>query len=145
MIQHVVQIRNFSLLVANDWKFQIRARDLVDILDPSSMAVDGVGREADQLDAPLGEFGFQFRERAQLGGADGRVVLGVREEDDPLVSDELVEINGAVGRVGLKIRGGGAQAQTGGFESAHAHPAAGLFKNCGVTYGAGRSSVEDMF
>ena len=76
------------------------------------MAVDRVGREADQLDATLGKFRFQFRKRAQLGCADGCVVLRVGEQDDPLGSDEFVEIDGAVGRVGLKIRGYRAKTQT---------------------------------
>ena len=41
------------------------------------MAFDGVGRQANQLDSTLGEFGLEFRECAQLGGADGGVILGM--------------------------------------------------------------------
>lgn len=112
MIQHIVQICHLSLLVANDWEFQAGARDFINILDPSPMAVDRVGRETDQLDTTLGKFRFQFCKRAQLGCADGCVVLRVGEQDDPLGSDEFVEINRAIGRVGLKIRGCRAKAQT---------------------------------
>lgn len=34
----------------------------------------------------------------------------MREEDDPFVSDELVEVDGAVGSLGLEVRGDGAEA-----------------------------------
>lgn len=47
------------------------------------MAVDGVCAQADELGVPLGELWLEFCERAELGGADGSVVFGVGEEDDP--------------------------------------------------------------
>ena len=80
---HVVEQRNLPLLVADDGELQPAAGDLVDVLDPAAMALDGVGAQADELDVPLRELGLELREGAELGGADGRVVFGVGEEDDP--------------------------------------------------------------
>lgn len=107
------------------------------------MAVDRVGRETDQLDATLGKFWLQFRKGSQLGCADGRIVLRVGEQNDPLGSDEFVEIDGAVGGVGLKIWCYRAKAQTGVRVSIWPSDCE-AFKPSG-TYGAGRSSVEDIF
>jgi len=36
VVKHVVEVSNLSLLVANDWESELAARDLIDILDPSS-------------------------------------------------------------------------------------------------------------
>lgn len=75
------------------------------------MRGDGVGGQPDQLYATLCEFGLEFCEGAQLGGADGGVVFGVGEEDDPVVADEVVEVDGAVGSFSLEVRGYGAEAE----------------------------------
>lgn len=75
------------------------------------MAVDGVGGEANQLDAALGELWLELGKGAQLGGADWGVVLWVGEEHNPLVTDELVEVDWAVGSLGLEVGGGGPEAE----------------------------------
>ena len=117
MIQHIVQIRDLPRLVANDRKPQIRPADLVDVLDPSGVGVDGVGGQADELDTAFGELRLEFGEGAQLGGADGGVVFRVGEEDDPGGVDELVEVDGAGGGVGLEVGGDGAEAEAVGYVS----------------------------
>lgn len=76
------------------------------------MAVDGVGAQAQQLDATLLELGLKAGHLAQLGGADGGVVLRMREENNPVVADVLVQINGPLGGVGLEVGGDGAQTET---------------------------------
>jgi len=113
VVQHVVLECYLSLLVSNDGEPQITAADLIDVFDPAAMALNGVGRQADQLDAASGEFGLEFGERAQLGGADGGVVLGVREENDPLVADEVVEVDGTLCSIGVKVGSNGTEAETG--------------------------------
>ena len=112
MIEHVVRIRDLALLVADDREAEIRAADLVDVFDPPGMRVDGVGGQADEFDAAFGEFGLELRKGAEFGGAHGGVVFRVGEEDDPFVADELVEIDGAVGGVGLEVGGGGTEAES---------------------------------
>lgn len=75
------------------------------------MALNSVCAQADELDIPLGELGLKLGEGAELGGADGGVVLGVREEDDPVVADELVEVDGTAGGLSLEVGGGAAEAE----------------------------------
>src|SRR6185503_3105484 len=41
---------------------------------------------------------------AQLGGADGREVLGVREENRPAVADPVMKADRPLGRLGSEIR-----------------------------------------
>lgn len=76
------------------------------------MAAEGVGRETDELDTALVELGFETGHLTELGGADGSIILGVGEEDHPVVANELVEVNGAIGGFGLEVGGDGAQAKT---------------------------------
>jgi hypothetical protein len=65
--------------------------------------------QSDQLDAESSKLGLELGESAELGGADGREVIRVREEHGPAVADELVEVDGTVG--GLRIEVGGSRAQ----------------------------------
>lgn len=73
------------------------------------MAAQGVGRQANQLNATLGELGLELGKGTELGSANGGEILGVGEENDPVVADKLVEVNGAVGCVGLEVRGNSAE------------------------------------
>lgn len=102
---HVIKVCNLALLVANNWEFQGAAGDLIDILDPSSVGLDSVGRQTDQLGVALGELGLEFGEGTELGGADGSIILRVGEENNPAVANELMEVNGTVGGLGLEVRG----------------------------------------
>lgn len=108
---HVIGERNLAVLVADDWEAQRGAGDLVDIVDPSAVRLNGIGGQTNQLDAALPEFGLVFGQGGELGGADWSVIFGVREENDPLIADELVKIDVAVGRLGLEVWGDGAKAQ----------------------------------
>ena len=111
MIQHVIQVRHLPLLIPNDGKTETGAGYFVDVFDPAGVRVDGVGAQTDQLDVALCEFGLEFREGAQLGRADGGVVFRVREENGPGIADEFVEVDGAIGGVGLEVGRGGAEAE----------------------------------
>jgi len=111
VIQHIIQIRHLAFLIADDGEGEVGAGDLVDVFDPAGVRVDGVGAEADELDVALCELGLKLSEGAELGGADGGVVFGVGEEDDPGGADEGVEVDGAGGGVGLEVGGGGAEAE----------------------------------
>lgn len=62
VVQHVVQVCHLSILVADDGEAQVAAGYLVNIFDPAAVAVDGVGRETDQLDAALGKLGLELCE-----------------------------------------------------------------------------------
>lgn len=67
-------------------------------------------QQANELDASSVELRFEFGESTELGGADWGIVLWVREEDDPVVADEFVEVDWALGGLGLEIRSNTAQA-----------------------------------
>lgn len=108
-VLHVVEERNLALLVANDGELDVSTSNLTNILDPSLVGLNGVGRETDQLDTALGELRLELGESTELSGADGGVILRVREEDDPVVADELVEVNVSLGGLGLEVGGGRAQ------------------------------------
>jgi len=116
---HVVEICDLPLLVPDDWERQIAAGDVVDILDPSSMALDCVRRQSNELHAALGEFWLEFREGAQLGRANGCVVLWVREQHHPAFADELMEVDGSVG--GLSIEVGSNASKTERFGALFSH------------------------
>jgi len=73
------------------------------------MGLDGVGRQTDQLDAALGELRLKLCKGTELGSADGSVVFWVGKQDDPVVANELVEVNGALGGLGLEVGGDGSQ------------------------------------
>ena len=46
-----------------------------------------------------------------VGGRGARAYLWVGEENDPIVANELVEVNGALGGLGLEVGGLAAQAE----------------------------------
>ncbi len=85
--------------------------NLIDILDPGIVLVNGIGRETNQLDVALGELWLKLCECAELGGADWGEVVWVGEEDDPGVANKLVEVDWALGGLGLETWGDGAEAE----------------------------------
>jgi len=113
VINHVVGKSDLTLLVTNDWELEISSGDLIDVLDPSSVRVNGVGGKTNQLDATLGELWLELGESSELGGADWSVILWVGEEDYPLVADELVEVDWAIGGLSLEVWGGRAETKWG--------------------------------
>jgi hypothetical protein len=54
---------------------------------------------------------FQFAGVAEFGGADRCEIPGVREQDDPMVSDPVVKADFSFGGFSLKIRGDIANSQ----------------------------------
>src|SRR3546814_14693784 len=80
-----------------------RAGDLLDVLAPALVVLDAVDRQADDLDVALVPLRLQGGYAPELGGADRRVVLGVREEDGPAVALPLVEVDGALGAVSGEV------------------------------------------
>lgn len=111
---HVVGEGDLALLVANDWELELGAGDLVDILDPATVGLNGVGRETDELDTALGELWLELGESTELGGADWGVVLWVGEEDDPVVANELVEVDWSGGGLSIEVWGNATQTERSG-------------------------------
>ena len=76
-----------------------------------AVLLDRVDAEADDLDVALVELGLELGHVAELGRADRREVLGVREQDAPGVAEPLVEADVAFGGFGLEVGGGVADAK----------------------------------
>jgi hypothetical protein len=55
------------------------------------------------LDAPRLKLILQLRKRSQLCGAHGSEVCGVGEKNGPAVVDELVEVDVAMGGLGVEV------------------------------------------
>jgi hypothetical protein len=108
---HVIEVSYFALLVANDWEGEVATRDLVDVFDPSSVALNSIGRQANQLSAALSEFRLKLRECTQLGCTDRCIILRVREQHNPVITDELVEVDWAIGGISIEIWSDRAQAE----------------------------------
>lgn len=112
VVDHVVQVGDLALGVGDDGELEVGAGDLVDVLDPAVVGLDAVGAQTDELDTAGSELGLEFGEGTEFGGTDGGEIIGVGEEDGPLVTDELVEVDGTVGGLGIEVRGDGTQAET---------------------------------
>lgn len=108
---HIIRVCNLPLLVANNGELERAAADLVDVLDPSTVALDRVCRKTDQFDPPLCELGLELCESAQFSRADWGIILRVREEDDPIVADELMEVNRPAGGLSLEVGSSAAKAE----------------------------------
>lgn len=74
------------------------------------MGLGAVGAQTDQLNSTSSELGLKLGESAQLSGADGGEVIGVREKDGPAVANVVVEGDAAIGGVSVEI--GGSRAET---------------------------------
>ena len=132
VVKHVVKVGNLAVVVGNDGEGQVSVVDLVDVLDPGMVRVDVVGTQSNELDAEGSELGLELGKGTKLGGADGGEVIlqlsdfgytfslfeltrrtyRVREENNPAVADELVEVDGTLGSLSLEV--GGSRAQTEG-------------------------------
>lgn len=112
VVNHVVQEGDLALGVGDDGELEVGASHLINVLNPAVVGFDTVGTEANQLNTTCGELGLQLGEGTELGGTDGSKVIGVGEEDSPLVTDKVMEVNGTVGGIGIEVRGNGAQTKT---------------------------------
>ena len=101
--EHVVELGDLEFGVADHGVVDLVAGDVLNVDGPLGVALDGIDGEADDLGSALGELAFEASHGAELGGADGGEVLGVGEEDGPVVTDPLVEVDGALGGVGGEV------------------------------------------
>jgi hypothetical protein len=101
--EHVIELGDLQLGVADEWVVDLVSADIFDVLLPLAVAVDGVDGEADDLGVALRELLFEACHGAELGGADGREVLGVGEENGPAVPDPFMEVDCALRGLGGEI------------------------------------------
>ena len=103
-MDHVVELRDVEVRVADERIVDLRALRLLDVLHPARVVGHGIDAQADDLRVALVEFGFQPRHVAELRRAHGREVLRMGEEDRPAVADPLVEPDLSLRRFGGKVR-----------------------------------------
>lgn len=128
VVNHVVEVGNLALGVGDDGELQAGAGDLIDILDPTVVALGVVGTQTNELGVASSELRLKLGEGTELGGTDlqassvnaqcnlchathGSEVIGVGEEDGPLVTDEVVEVDGTIGGLSIKVGGSGAKTE----------------------------------
>src|SRR5690606_40147801 len=83
----------------------------LDVADPLVVGVERVDADGDGLHPALVELGLELRGVAELGGADGRAVLGVGEQYHPVASGPFVEPDRSQGGFLREIGGNVAQAK----------------------------------
>ena len=81
------------------------------------MILGAIDRDADHLGVAGIPFVGELRDRAEFGGADRREILGVREQDRPVVADEFVQRKRALVCFDFKIGDGVVDAQAHGVAS----------------------------
>jgi hypothetical protein len=74
VVDHVVGKSNLTGLISDDGEVKRALSNLVDVLDPSIVGLNGVGGQSNHLDVALGELGLELGEGSELGGADGSEV-----------------------------------------------------------------------
>jgi hypothetical protein len=116
-MDHVVGLGYGPVLVGDEREVQLHPLRRLDVAGPRFVIADAIDAQAEDLDAALVELGLQLGHGTELGRADRREVLGVAEEDGPVIADPLVEADLALGGRGGEIGGGVAQSD-GHFEVA---------------------------
>src|SRR5687767_3101046 len=81
------------------------ALGLANVVSPSGVIIDGINTQPDDLHIATVELGLDASHVAEFGGAYGREILRVREENGPRVPEPLVKADSPLGRLSLKVRG----------------------------------------
>ena len=120
--QHAVELGDLELGVADQRIVGRETLRFLDVARPAGVALHRIDRQADDLDAAPVELRLDLGEVAELGGADRREVLGMREQDRPFVADPLVEPDAALGGFGLEVGGQAANAEQGSLHRSGSEP-----------------------
>lgn len=92
-VNHSVEKGDLTVGVGNKWKINSSVLCFVDVANPRMVFVERINANGDNFYISLIELVFVFRRRAEFGGADRRVVGGVREEYAPAITQPCVEVN----------------------------------------------------
>lgn len=71
---HVIGVGDLPVLITNDGELEVGSGDLINVLDPFTVGLDGVCRQTDELNATFSELRLELGKCAQLSGANGREV-----------------------------------------------------------------------
>ena len=103
-MNHVVQLGNLQIKVADNRVVHRMALGFLDILGPFLVIGHGINAQTDYLAVPLGEFRFEIRHVAELGRANRGKILRMRKQNSPPVPNPFMEIDGSFRRLRGKIR-----------------------------------------
>ena len=103
-MDHVVRLRDRQLGVTDDRIVHGVPLGLLDVLGPALVITDRIDGQPEDLRVALVELGLESGHVAELGGADRREVLRMREQDRPLVPDPFVEADLAFRRLRGEVR-----------------------------------------
>ena len=101
--QHAVELGDLELGVADQRIVGREALGLLDVTQPAGVALHRIDRQAGDLHAAPVELRLDLGQVAQLGRADRREILGMREQDGPTVADPFMEPDAALGGFGLEV------------------------------------------
>jgi hypothetical protein len=104
--QHAPGLGNLEIGVADQRIVRRVPLRFLDIAGPFCVAIHRIDAQPDDPHAALVELGLDARHVAQLGGADGREILGVRKQHRPGGADPVMETDMAFGRLSFEIRSG---------------------------------------
>src|SRR5207244_5749940 len=90
------------------------AGHLLDVLEPARVVFHTVYAQARDLAVAVVEFRLEARHVAELGGADRREILRMREQDAPRVANPLMKADATLRAVGLEVGGNAADANAHG-------------------------------
>jgi hypothetical protein len=105
MGHHVICKSDLAVFVANDGEGHCNASNLIDIVDPSAVSLDGICGESDQFHPTLRKLRLILRQSRKLSGAYRGIILGMREENGPFVTNPLMKVDEAQCRLSLEIWG----------------------------------------
>jgi len=116
VIQHVVQGSDLTFLVRDYGIFDMGWADilsakLLNILDPSLVLFEAVGRETNDFHTTISKVFGATSNFAKLSGADRGKIIRMGEENGPFVPDPFVELYWALGGLSLEIRSDASKTQ----------------------------------
>lgn len=117
LIKHIIEGGNFPVLVGNDGElhvgWSVSRAEVVDIFDPLAVVFEAIGRNSNEFNIALSKVTSAASDLAELSGADGCKVSGMREENRPRVTNPFVELDRSSSSLCFKIRGDISEAKGG--------------------------------
>ena len=112
-MNHVVQRRDRTICVGDDREIDRRVLRIVDVTDPLFMLINRINANRNRLHAALRKLTRKRCGFAKFSRAHRREIGGVREQNNPRISDPLMKVNRAFGGVLREIGGSVAQTKCG--------------------------------
>ena len=103
--QHVIELGDFELRVADHGILHLVALRLFDVRRPLAVVGHRVNAQPDDLGVAFRKFRLQTRHITEFSGAHGSEIFGMGKQDGPAIADPFVEFDGSLRGLGDKVRG----------------------------------------